>query len=98
MFSRTKSVGRLARSVEMMTQRPTIGSFLSSGNYGFLSAGVRKLCILRRERGVAENLDLRAVRESVIVYGDDIESPLARWWKSLAILASNLGDLAPLVP
>src|ERR1700758_3379037 len=31
-FSRTKSVGRLARSVEMITQRPTIGSFLSSGN------------------------------------------------------------------
>src|ERR1700758_1876628 len=32
MFSRTKSVGRLARSVEIITQRPTIGSFLSSGN------------------------------------------------------------------
>src|SRR5579864_1871288 len=32
-LSRTKSVGRLARSVEMMTQRPVIGSFLSSGNY-----------------------------------------------------------------
>jgi hypothetical protein len=27
----------LARSVEIITQRPTIGSFLSSGNYGFLS-------------------------------------------------------------
>src|SRR5579863_134080 len=31
MFSRTKSVGRFARSVEIITQRPTIGSFLSSG-------------------------------------------------------------------
>src|SRR5438046_951298 len=29
--SRAKSVGRLARSVEIMTQRPTMGSFLSSG-------------------------------------------------------------------
>src|SRR5882757_7354509 len=29
--SRAKSVGRLARSVEIMTHRPTIGSFLSSG-------------------------------------------------------------------
>ena len=29
--SRLKSVGRLARSVEMMTQRPTIGSLRSSG-------------------------------------------------------------------
>src|SRR5271167_3726871 len=29
--SRLKSVGRLARSVEMMTQRPTIGSLRNSG-------------------------------------------------------------------
>src|SRR5947208_8896832 len=31
MGSRAKSVGRLARSVEMITQRPVTGSFLSSG-------------------------------------------------------------------
>src|SRR3974390_2754459 len=31
MFSRTKSVGRFARSVEIITHRPTMGSFLSSG-------------------------------------------------------------------
>ena len=30
-LSRTKSVGRLARSVEMMTQRPVMGSLRSSG-------------------------------------------------------------------
>jgi hypothetical protein len=29
--SREKSLGRLDRSVEMMTQRPVMGSFLSSG-------------------------------------------------------------------
>ena len=31
MFSRTKSVGRFALSVEIITHRPTMGSFLSSG-------------------------------------------------------------------
>src|SRR5271156_7017887 len=30
-LSRTKSVGRLPRSVEMMTQRPVMGSLRSSG-------------------------------------------------------------------
>ncbi len=31
-LSRKKSVGRLARSVEMITHRPVMGSFLNSGN------------------------------------------------------------------
>src|SRR5579884_158072 len=34
--SRTKSAGRLARSVEIMTHRPTMGSFLNSGTASFL--------------------------------------------------------------
>src|SRR3982751_6641263 len=31
---RTKSLGRLARSVAIMTHRPVMGSLRSSGNYG----------------------------------------------------------------
>src|SRR5260221_4842359 len=36
-LSRRKSLGRLERSVEMMTQRPVMGSFLSSGTSSILS-------------------------------------------------------------
>ena len=32
-LSRKKSIGRLARSVEMMTHRPVMGSFLNSGKW-----------------------------------------------------------------
>src|ERR1700688_4895343 len=54
MFSRTKSVRRLARSVEIITQRPTIGSFLSSGNYGFLSMIAQNLYFTptKKHRGI----------------------------------------------
>src|SRR3984957_20598948 len=41
-FSRAKSVGRLARSVEIITQRPTIGSFLNSGTQEPLYQNSRK--------------------------------------------------------
>src|SRR5438046_2561334 len=41
--SREKSLGRLERSVEMMTHRPVIGSFLSSGTSSILSHSERVL-------------------------------------------------------
>ena len=39
-----KSCGRLARSCAMITQRPTIGSFLSSGMVGLLRDGRAVVC------------------------------------------------------
>ena len=89
MFSRTKSVGRFARSVEIITQRPTIGSFLSSGNYRILSA-LSKLHILRRHGSIAKYFDLRAGAETIIVYAYNIDSPLTRWWKAPTVLSCDL--------
>src|SRR5579859_3422215 len=97
MFSRTKSVGRFARSVEIITHRPTIGSFLSSGNYRVLSRSSRKLDILRRQRSVAKHLNLRAGTKVRIVYAHNIESPLARGWQPPHILSSYGGHLSSLM-
>src|ERR1700735_2982906 len=96
MFSRTKSVGRFARSVEIITQRPTIGSFLSSGNYGILSA-LSKLHILRRHGSITKYFDLRAGVKTIIVYAYNIDSPLARWWKPSTVLSCNFCDFPPFV-
>src|SRR3954454_149810 len=52
--------------------------------------------ILRRQGGVPKQFDQRAGL-AVIVYADDIEPPLARWWKPPQILARHLRHLAPLV-
>src|SRR5580658_6693448 len=79
MFSRMKSVGRSARSVEIITQRPTMGSFLSSGTTE--SFPYYKTDILRREGGIAKYFDLRlAGRRLRIVYAHNVEPPLARRW------------------
>src|SRR5580698_11017015 len=96
MVSRKKSVGRLARSVEIITQRPTIGSFLKSGTYEILSMGGAEFSNLRGpslngtsrldgligQRRILKNFDVRGRRQTVIVYADYIEPPLARWWRS----------------
>ena len=93
-----KSVGRFARSVEMMTQRPTIGSFLSSGNYGILSEESRKPHILRRQGSISKHFNLRAGRAICIVYAYDIESPRARGRKPPQILVRHCGHFPPFVP
>src|ERR1700722_5622064 len=93
MTSRTKSVGRLARSVEIITQRPTIGSFLSSGNYRVLSIGPHKPHILRRQRSIAKYFDLRGGTKICIVSAYNIESPLARWWQPPQIFPRHLRRL-----
>ena len=44
-LSRMKSVGRLARSVEMITQRPVIGSLRSSGNESSSAPSSVQTCV-----------------------------------------------------
>src|SRR5580658_2037192 len=96
MFSRMKSVGRLARSVEIITQRPTIGSFLSSGTTA--SFPYNKTDILRREGGIAKHFDLRlAGRRLRIVYAHDVEPPLARRGLAAQVLSCYRGDFAAFV-
>src|SRR5579863_5180483 len=53
-LSRTKSIGRLPRSVEMITQRPVIGSLRSSGK---LSSLVLLRNILLRPMGVLRGVE-----------------------------------------
>src|SRR5882757_4688520 len=49
---RKKSVGRLARSVEMMTHRPVMGSFLNSGKDSSCAENLYTTipCVLRIEK------------------------------------------------
>jgi len=75
MFSRTKSVGRFARSVEMITQRPTIGSFLSSGTSANPFRGLAQTHILSRQGGASTSICGRGA-STVIVYAYTLEPPL----------------------
>lgn len=59
---------------------------------------MRKLCILRREGGVAKHFNLRAGVTTVIVYAHDVEPPLARGWKPPQIVARHLRHFPSLVP
>src|SRR5579863_3475630 len=92
MFSRTKSVGRLARSVEIITQRPTIGSFLSSGNELNPFHGPRQTSYLTPERhsqtlrSAGGNYDRHSIRSryrisigTLAAAAADILSPLGRF-------------------
>src|SRR5271170_3921765 len=47
-LSRRKSLGRLPRSVEMITQRPVIGSFRSSGKLFLLEGRPGRRCGVTR--------------------------------------------------
>jgi hypothetical protein len=90
-------VVRLARSVEMITQRPTIGSFLSSGNYKILSADA-KPGILRRQGSIAKHFNPRAGGRTAIVYAHNIDSPLAHWWEVTQVLPCHFGYFAAFMP
>src|SRR4029078_9110707 len=103
--SRAKSVGRLARSVEMMTQRPTMGSLRSSGNYWIPFHAVHKGCrarangsILRLEVNVAEQFDLRLPGWLIVVHADDFEAPRAGSRQMAQVFPGDGHQFTALVP
>src|SRR5215467_13712240 len=99
MFSRTKSVGRFARSVEIITHRPTMGSFLSSGTpMSFPLENCASFAFYAAKEAFRKQLDLRAGITTVIVYADNIESPLAPSWHGSQVFPNDFGDLPPFVP
>lgn len=80
--SRLKSDGRRARSVAMITQRPVMGSFLSSGNFdeNLFSAGIpacTSICCRKARRPTlpatryySVRLGRKASRKNLISGGD----------------------------
>src|SRR5579885_3063482 len=89
--SRVKSVGRFARSVDMMTQRPTMGSFLSSGKR-LNPFNTNQNSILRYGEGIPEQLKCRVAGPPIIVYGHYIETPLARRWQMPKVIPGDQGE------
>ena len=78
----------------MITHRPTMGSFLSSGTYWTL----HKIDILRRERGISEDLDLGLGGfRRFVVYAYYVEPPLARGFQLPQVLSYDDDDLAAFV-
>jgi hypothetical protein len=59
---------------------------------------LRKPRILRCEGSISKQFNLRVGTAAAIVYADNIESPLARWWKPLQVIARHFRYFPPLVP
>src|SRR6185312_14070757 len=88
----------------MMTQRPTMGSLRSSGNYRSPFRGPQSRpreanrTILRLEVNVPEQFDLRLAGGVIVVHADDFEAPRAGRRQMTQVFTGDCDKFPALIP